>query len=136
VNILVDTSIWSLVLRRPVVDPQARGVRTLYGCLGRGDHPHVVGAIIQELLSGIRSEEQFGAVSDGLAALPLVVPNRETYSDAARLYNACQRKGVQAGQTDCLIAVACIENDLPLLTVDDDFSRIARCCALRLLPVD
>ncbi|MFB3892077.1 MAG: PIN domain-containing protein [Phycisphaerae bacterium] len=134
-NILVDSSIWSLVLRREGVDPQAPGVKALYACMGRGDQIHLIGSILQEVLSGIKSADQFYKVRDGLAILPLIDLTRDTYIDAARLFNACQRMGIQAGQTDCLIAAAAVENGYPLLTMDDDFLHIARCCELRLLPV-
>jgi hypothetical protein len=53
---------------------------------------------------------------------------------AAKLRTACRTKGVLAGPIDFLIAAACCQYGYPLLTADQDFSRIAKHCDLIMLP--
>jgi len=60
-NVLVDTPVWSLALRRRGVDLNARE-RVLTQALAeliREGRVQMMGAIRQELLSGIREEERF-----------------------------------------------------------------------------
>ena len=62
----------------------------------------------------------------------MLSPTRETHFAAAELRNHCRRNGVQAGTVDALIAQLCIENELTLLTSDQDFGHIARFSNLEL----
>ncbi len=43
------------------------------------------------------------------------------------------KKGLKAKLGDALIAQACIDNSVPLLTRDSDFSHYAKYCGLRLV---
>jgi predicted nucleic acid-binding protein len=99
-----------------------------------GDGIMTLGVILQELLTGVRSQRVFDYVLSVLSQVPLVPLSRDTYVLAARIANQCRRRGVQANLVDFLIAAACVENGYPLLTADRDFSRIARHCELILLP--
>ena len=65
------------------------------------------------------------------AALPLLVPDRQDYIDAAALRNLCRRAGVQMGTIDALLAQLCVRHDLTLLTTDGDFLLAAKHCSLR-----
>ena len=133
-NLVVDTSVWSYYLRRPRVDESNPYVRAMRRHAEAGDASLLVGVILQELLSGVRSARDFDELLRALSAVPLVPMTRETYVSAARLTNACQRRGVQVGVVDALLAAACIEWGYPLLTADKDFLHIARHCELVLLP--
>ncbi|HPD15136.1 MAG TPA: PIN domain-containing protein [Planctomycetota bacterium] len=133
-NIVIDTCVWSLVLRRPRPDAANEWVRAFHAHVTRGDEIHLIGPILEELLEGLRLARDFDRLVEALRSFPLVPLGRDTYVAAARLRNACQRRGVQAGHTDALIAAACIEQGLPLLTSDTDFARIAEHCELILLP--
>jgi len=131
-SVIVDTSVWSLVLRRhsPPDSSQAEKLRAL---LRRGQPVVLVGVIVQELLQGIRSAADFQSVKDHLDAFEMLVLDREDYVAAAELRNQCASNGVQASTIDFQIAAACLRHDHLLLTADEDFEHIARCCALQLL---
>ncbi|MBF0106362.1 MAG: PIN domain-containing protein [Deltaproteobacteria bacterium] len=125
-NIIVDTCVWSLVLRRKVFDPDNPWASAFLAHLDRGDGLHLVGNILQELLDGVRSQTDFNRLVDILKPFPLIKLTRDTYILAAQLRNDCQKKGVHASPTDFLIAATGIEHGYPLLTSDKDFTRISK----------
>lgn len=127
----VDTSVWSLALRR---DTQADhpGVAMLRKALLDGDMLVLTGIVLQELLQGFHGPKDQARIIERLQVLPLLEPTRDTYVEAARLRNTCRRRGVQLATIDALIAQLCIEHDLALLTADQDFVHAARFVPLRL----
>lgn len=131
--VVSDTSVWSRFLRRRNPDPDDPWVRALRAQI-EGDGVTLVGVILQELLTGVRTERVFHYVLGVLESVPLLHTNKDTHVQAARIANICARKGVQVSGADCLMAAACVEYGYPLLTADQDFARIARHCDLRLLP--
>ena len=133
-DLVVDTSVWSLVLRRPKVDDDDPHVRAFRWHLESGDGIFLVGNILQELLDGLRSTKQFDRLVALLDPYPLLDLDRQTYVAAARLQSQCRSKGVNAGPIDFLISAACCQQGFPLLTADKDFSGIAAYCDLLLLP--
>ncbi len=133
-NLVVDTSVWSLILRRPQVEVDNPFVRAFRRHLAAKDGLFLIGNILQELLDGLRSRSQFQRLTRSLEPFPLLVPNRTTYIEAARLRTAFREKGIQAGPVDCLIAAVCIEQGFPLLTADRDFLRISQDSELMVLP--
>jgi len=94
----------------------------------------IIGVILEEILSGVRSDKDFDWVLRVLSRVPLIPLGRETYVSAARLRNRCRTQGVQATTVDSLIAATCIEGGYPLLTADRDFVHIAKHSDLVLLP--
>ena len=132
-NLLVDTSAWSLLLRRKQTDPHDPIVRELRGRLADGDCVHLMGCILQELLDGVKSAQQFELLAEYLAPFPLIAHERADYVEAARLKNLCRSQGVQGGTVDFLIAATCIRRNYPLLSADADFQHIARHCELLLI---
>lgn len=134
-NLVVDTSVWSLVLRRPHVNEDDPYVRAFRGHLESGDGLFLIGHILQELLDGLKSTKQFDRLLTLLEPYPLLDVDRQTYVAAARLRAVCRAKGVNAGPIDFLIAAACCQHGFPLLTADKDFLRIAGHCDLITLPV-
>lgn len=133
-NLVVDTSVWSLVLRRPRVNEAHPLVRTFRFHVESGDAIFLIGTILQELLDGVRSPEPCDRLLGLLEPFPLLDLYRETYVFAAKLRTRCRSKGLQSGPIDFLIAAACCGHGFPLLTADQDFSRIARHSDLTLLP--
>jgi hypothetical protein len=130
VNIFVDTSVWSLALRRDS-PPDAPEVRRLREALG-ADAVHTTGLVLQELLQGCRGPRAHARIVDRFAAIALVVPTRDDHIEAARLRNACRRRGVQVGTVDALLAELCIVHELVMLSTDRDFALIAASTPLRL----
>mgnify|MGYP001268864378 FL=1 len=133
-NLVVDTSVWSLVLRRPRVDKDDPHARAFRWHLESGDGHFLIGNILQELLDGLRSTKQFDRLLALLDPYPLLELDRQTYVAAARLRAVCRSEGVNAGPIDFLIAAACCQYGFPLLTADKDFVRIAGHCDLVTLP--
>ena len=128
-TLLVDTSVWSLALRRdaPADTPE---VHALLAALGGSEIVVTTGLVLQELLQGFSGPKAGAAIVERFAALALVEPGRDDYIAAAELRNTCRRAGVQIGTVDALIAQLCIVNDLTLLTTDLDFGHAARHSAL------
>jgi len=125
VNLVVDTSVWSLVLRRSRVDEDNPFVRAFRLHIQADDGIFLLGNILQELLDGLRSKKDFDRLLRLLDAFPLLSLERATYVAAAELRQLCRSRGVQLGPIDCLIAAACIQHGYPLLTADRDFLHIA-----------
>ena len=125
-NLVIDTSVWSLVLRRPRIDETHPLVRALLVHIEANDTIFLIGSILQELLDGLRDKKDFDRLVNLLEPFPPLSLERDTYVAAAELRQRCRSRGIQVGPIDCLIAAACIQHGCPLLTADLDFSQIAR----------
>ena len=123
-NLFVDTSVWSLALRR---DPPARvpQVETLARALEGGDSVFTTGLVVQELLQGFTGFRSRGRIVSHFSLLPWIVPDRDDHIRAAEVRNTCRRKGIQIGTIDALLAQLCIRHDLVMLSHDEDFLRMA-----------
>lgn len=130
-SLFVDTSVWSLALRRDT-PPDHPAVATLRRALLDGDTIVTTGVVLQELLQGFNGPRDQERIIERLQVLPLLNPGRETHIQAAMLRNLCRRGGVQIGTIDALIARLCIEHDLALLTTDKDFVHASRLIPIRL----
>ena len=124
-KVLVDTSVWSLALRRGphARNPEAEELRRLIAA----HIAEIIGPIRQELLSGVRHPAQFDSLASHLAAfadLPLLT---EDYVTAAKFYNLCRTKGIQGSNTDFLICAVAVRHDLAVFTTDGDFHLFAKC---------
>ena len=133
-NVLVDTSVWSLALRRDGA-PSRPEVEALSACLSGESAILTTGLILQELLQGFHGPKQRREIIERFAALPLLSPDREGHVEAALLRNSCRRRGVQVGTIDALIAQLCIQNGCLLLTANRDFQAVSRLSKLQLLKV-
>jgi len=124
VTLFVDTSTWSLLLRRDTPAETPQTVRLLRA-IEAGETILTTGLVFQELLHGFAGPRDRQRIIDRFSALPMLVPDRRDHIDAAALRNACRAKGVQIGTIDALLAYLCIRRGLTMLTSDGDFSRIA-----------
>ena len=129
-SLFVDTSVWSLALRRDAADERGAEVERLAGALVSGEAVFTTELVLQEHLQGFRGPKDRQVVVERFAPLPLIVPDREDHVAAAELRNECHRRGIQAGTIDVLLAQMCIRHELSMLTTDADFTRIARHSAL------
>lgn len=118
-NVLVDTSVWSLVLRRSHT-PDAT-VSSVLRNLILGRRVEIMGSIRQELLSGVREEVQYKKLQKHLAAFPDLVLGTEDYVMAATFFNLCRAKGVQGSNTDFLICAVAVRRQLFIYAADQDF---------------
>ena len=129
-TLLVDTSVWSLAFRRDT-ESLTPEVAVLQAALSGGESIVTTGLILQELLQGFSGARAHKELVQRFAALPLIVPDRRDYIDAANLGNLCRRSGVQLGTIDALLAQLCIRHELTMLTTDGDFLPAAEYCALK-----
>ena len=132
-TLLVDTSVWSLALRRDVETTEPE-VRELKDALLGSDVVVITGMVLQELLQGFSGAKASAQIIERFAALPLLQPDRDDHIGAAALRNTCRQAGVQIGTIDALLAQLAIRHDLTLLTTDKDFSHAAKHCSLRIWP--
>lgn len=128
--IFVDTSVWSLALRRdePLDIPE---VRRFTQALEGGE---VVGSgmVLQELLQGTTGPTRPAALLEAFRSISLVRPRIGDHVDAAEVANHCRRGGVQVTTVDALLAALCIRRELTMLTTDRDFTYLARHAPLEL----
>jgi predicted nucleic acid-binding protein len=128
--ILVDTSVWSLALRRD--RPAAnREVEALTAAIERGD-ACLTGTILQEVLQGFPDTSRTRRLVDYLAPFPLLALHRGDFVYATEIRNKCRLKGVTLSTIDAQIAAAAIDHKCALLTADRDFEAVARHFPLRL----
>lgn len=123
-SLLVDTSVWSLALRRDRLH-ESPAVDELTRALAGQDIVVTTGLVLQELLQGFVPERARAQITERFASMPLVEPDRDDYVAAAEVRNACRRAGVQLGTVDALIAQLAIRHNHTLLTTDRDFEHAA-----------
>lgn len=115
--VLVDTSIWSLALRRDKAD---KVVATLSELID-DSRVKMIGAIRQELLSGIKSPQQYELLKEHLRSFPDVTLQTADYEQAADFYNQFRTKGIQGSHVDFLICSVAVSYDFEIYTIDQDF---------------
>ena len=109
----------------------------------------LLGAVRQEILSGIKHQEQFKKLSNNLRAFPNLSLEAEDYELAAEYFNICRRNGIQGANTDFLICATANRRNYEIFTTDKDFinfkqylpiilTKLSRslfftCCSLYLL---
>jgi hypothetical protein len=124
VTLFVDTSVWSLALRRDARS-DAPEVGALERALAGGELVVTTGLVYQELLQGFQGARDQEAIVARFGALPFLTPDRHDHFEAAQLRNRARRRGLQVGTIDAVLAQLCIRHELRLLTADADFARIA-----------
>lgn len=121
---------WSLALRRSrrVDDTVPRELTELI----QDGRVAIIGAVRQELLSGVKSTQQFEQLRDHLRAFPDLELESADYEEAASYFNQCQARGIQGSNTDFLICAAAVRRELSIFTTDKDFKHFARVLRLAL----
>ena len=122
---LVDTSVWSLALRRDG-STSAPEVRALQEALAGADAVVTTGLVLQELLQGFNGPRAAAAIVERFQALPIIAPDRTDHIAAAEVRNSCRRAGVQVGTVDALLIQLCGRHELTLLSTDNDFVHAAQ----------
>jgi predicted nucleic acid-binding protein len=134
-SVIVDTVIWSLALRRNAPEQNSGVISQLQGLI-RTNQVRLLGAIRQEILSGLKTVEQYDRLRDALRAFPDTVLVSEDYELAAEFFNTCRQRGIQGSNTDFLIcAVAHRRND-QILTADRDFQNFQAHIPVNLLEIN
>jgi hypothetical protein len=124
VKILVDTSIWSMALRRRDTSKNVALTSALASLIEDG-RAVIIGPIRQELLSGIKERAQFERLREHLQAFPDVAVTTEDYEEAAAFFNLCRDRGIQGSNTDFLICAVAVRKNFSIFTNDDDFAHFA-----------
>ena len=133
-NALVDTSVWSLALRRKT-ESLSTNERLLVAELSeliREGRARVIGLVRQELLSGIKAAEQYERLRLYLRSFPDEVVDTSDYEEAAKAGNRCRAKGVVVSIVDILLCAVAIKRQWAIFTTDPDFSNYAKVLPLRI----
>ncbi len=90
--------------------------------------------IVQEILQGIKDDNQYLKVKNNLSGFQLLDLNQwESYAGAAALYRFLRKKGVTIRKAnDCLISFQTMMQNLELVHNDSDFDQIAKYCNLKI----
>ena len=123
--IFVDTSVWSLALRRDTASDLPE-VTYLRECLEAGETVVTTGLVLQELLQGFSGPKAQRSIVERFAALPSCYPDRQDHIGAAGLRNRCRRAGIEIGTIDAVLIQLCNRHSLTMLTTDQDFFLSAR----------
>jgi predicted nucleic acid-binding protein len=125
VNILVDTSIWSLALRRKTQDlsaPEKHLVVELAELIKEG-RTRILGVVRQELLSGIKFQDQFERLRKILRSFPDEALETSDYEAAAQASNEIRSKGIAVSVVDALICAVGSHRGWTIFTSDPDFKN-------------
>jgi len=134
VNVLVDTPVWSLALRRKNTDlnPREQLLTQALAELVRVGQAQLVGVVRQELLSGIREEDRFRKLRDYLRAFEDPTLEAADYEEAASCHNRCRGRGISGSSIDFLICAIAKRRDWQVFTTDHDFERYAKIIGTKL----
>ncbi len=132
--VLIDTTIWSLALRRRSQNLNDREQLLVEEWIRRvrSGEATLIGPIRQEVLSGIRSPDAFVAIQERLGDfryLEIIPPD---YDQAARFFNLCRARGITGTAIDLLICAVAHRFDVPIFTTDGDFQHYATHVGIRL----
>ncbi len=129
-KVLVDTCVWSQVLRHK--SPNTELTKKLKDLI-KDSRISIIGPIRQEILSGISNKEQFNQLKKLLSSFEDTLLKTEHFEKAAEFSNICRNKGIQGSTIDFLIcAVAYIENFV-IFTTDKDFENYERHLSIQLI---
>jgi predicted nucleic acid-binding protein len=124
--VLVDTSAWIEVFRRPQ--------RLHLESVVEFDEVVTCLPVVQEVLQGFTTEEAFRTAREAMLALPIVESplDESLFLDAVDLYRRARRAGfsVRSG-VDCVIAACAIRHDLVVLHDNRDYPAIGRVSSLQ-----
>ena len=95
-EVLVDTSIWSLALRRKgKINHVEQGLTALLADLIQHKRARLIGSIRQELLSGMRDPIEYDRLRKYLRAFPDEPLDTSDYEQAAHCFHQCRLRGLQ-----------------------------------------
>jgi predicted nucleic acid-binding protein len=121
-KVLVDTSVWSLALRR---NEPGEITKLLTGLITQS-LVVLIGPVRQEILSGISSEDVYKSLKSKLRSFDDFQITTKDYETAASYFNICHKNGIQGSHTDFLICSIASNNNLLILTTDKDFINYMR----------
>ncbi len=120
-NVLVDTSIWSLAFRRKKLNHNEKVLTGELTNLIEEVRALIIGPIRQEILSGISNSSQHALLKKQLKAFDDLPITTEDYETAAEFHNICRQSGVQGSHIDYLICAVAYRHGMSIFTTDRDF---------------
>ena len=127
-NVLIDTSVWSLGLRRKA-ESLALNETVLVAELTeliREGRARIIGAVRQELLTGLKTIDQYEKLRTTLRSFPDEFTDTPDYELAAKVSNDCRGRGVATSVVDMLICSVALSRDFSVFTADPDFQTYRR----------
>lgn len=127
-NVVVDTSVWSLALRRKTesLNANEKNIVSELSELVREGRARLIGLIRQELLSGIKTREQYEKLRLHLRSFPDEPIDTSDYEEAAKAGNRCRGKGIIVSIVDILICAVAIKRQWAIFTTDPDFTNYVK----------
>lgn len=120
-KVIVDTSVWSLALRRNTPEDNQHVIELKE--LIKELRVQLIGPVRQELLNGIKHEKHFTSLKDHLRAFKDLELATEDYELASEYFNKARQNGIQGSNTDFLICAISTRSKMPILTTDKDFEN-------------
>lgn len=133
--VLVDTTIWSLALRRDdarLSDAERKKKQTLYELVSY-HNAQMIGPIRQEILSGIRHPEQFARIRRQLSSFADEPLQMSDFELAAQYANIAMDRGIVGSNVDYLICAVAASRSWKIFSEDADFVRYASFLPIALL---
>lgn len=133
-QILVDTSVWSLALRRraDVLSPGERRIAAELASLIEEGRVQLIGPVRQEILSGIREPQQYSRLRGVLSSFTDEPIESIDFELAAQLSNRCRARGLAGSPVDFLICAVALKRGWPIFTTDRDFVAYAKHLKMKL----
>ena len=131
-KVLVDTSVWSLALRKKTPTENEIKIINELKELIHELRVVIIGPIRQELLSGISNEIKFQTLKEKMRSFEDIHISSEEYENAAKIYNDCRKKGIQGSQIDYLICSVARSNNLSIFTTDKDFENYSKIIKIKI----
>lgn len=135
-KILVDTSVWSLALRKKKYPSKMEAaVITTLADLILDLRVIIIGPIRQEILSGITNRTRFEEITEKMNAFIDVPLTTEDYVNAAIHSNASRYYGIQGSDINFLICALSLRMHVPIFTLDRDFGRYKKYLPITLFTI-
>jgi predicted nucleic acid-binding protein len=131
-NVLVDTSVWSLALRRKTESLNAteKFIVAELSEIALEGRARLIGLVRQELLSGIKTMEQYEKLRLHLRSFPDEPIDTSDYEEAAKVGNRCRGKRIVVSIVDILICAVAMKREWAIFTADPDFTNY-----MKVLPI-
>lgn len=131
-KVLIDTSVWSLALRKKKITKNKKMIVRELTELIHELRALIIGPIRQELLSGIAAIDKFNDLKSRLRAFDDITLKQEDYEKAAEIYNGCRKKGIQGSHIDFLICGVALNHGISIFTTDKDFENFEKVTKIKL----
>ena len=132
---IIDSSVWSNFFRKKSRNETDERIARKIQELAVNNEIVIIGAIRQESLSGIASEEKFEKIKSVLSIYTDFPVTTDDYVTAARFFNTCRSHGVQGSHIDFLISAVAANNNFSILSLDNDFERYRKFVKIELLVI-